>query len=104
MEAARAAARIASLMGAEGGHSHRTARWPPCAPYTRSGVRYMTLTHNDNVAVGRLGHRRARRHDGLSPFGEEVVREMNRLGMLVDLSHVAAATMRRRAAGHARPR
>ncbi|MFI6107406.1 dipeptidase [Streptomyces sp. NPDC051310] len=92
MEAARAAGRIASLKGAEGGHSINNSLATLRALYAL-GVRYMTLTHNDNVAwadsatdepgVG-----------GLSAFGREVVREMNRLGMLVDLSHVADTTMR----------
>ena len=87
-----ASGRIASLMGMEGGHSIDCSLATLRAMYAL-GVRYMTLTHNDNVpwadsatdepAVG-----------GLSPFGEQVVREMNRLGMLVDLSHVSAATMR----------
>ena len=48
------------------------------------GARYMTLTHYDEHRLGRLRHRRAGAR-GLTPFGEEVVREMNRLGMLVDL-------------------
>ncbi|GAA2283830.1 dipeptidase [Streptomyces ruber] len=92
MEAARAEGRIASLMGAEGGHSIDNSLATLRQLY-ELGVRYMTLTHNDNVAwadsatdepgVG-----------GLSAFGREVVKEMNRLGMLVDLSHVAATTMR----------
>ncbi|MGX1886016.1 dipeptidase [Streptomyces sp. NPDC055287] len=92
MESARADGRIASLMGAEGGHSINNSLATLRALHTL-GVRYMTLTHNDNIAwadsatdepgVG-----------GLSPFGHEVVREMNRIGMLVDLSHVAATTMR----------
>lgn len=92
MEAARAEGRIASLMGAEGGHSIDNSLATLRALYAL-GVRYMTLTHNDNNAwadsatdepgVG-----------GLSAFGREVVREMNREGMLVDLSHVAATTMR----------
>ncbi|MET8235838.1 dipeptidase [Streptomyces sp. NPDC005078] len=92
MEAARAEGRIASLMGAEGGHSINNSLGTLRALHTL-GVRYMTLTHNDNIAwadsatdepgVG-----------GLSRFGHEVVREMNRTGMLVDLSHVAATTMR----------
>ncbi|WP_406427594.1 dipeptidase [Streptomyces sp. NBC_01589] len=92
MEAARTEGRIASLMGAEGGHSINNSLGTLRALHTL-GVRYMTLTHNDNIAwadsatdepgVG-----------GLSPFGHEVVREMNRTGMLVDLSHVAATTMR----------
>ncbi|MGN9756608.1 dipeptidase [Streptomyces sp. SD31] len=92
MEAVRAEGRIASLMGAEGGHSIANSLATLRALYAL-GVRYMTLTHNDNIAwadsatdepgVG-----------GLSAFGREVVREMNREGMLVDLSHVAATTMR----------
>ena len=92
MEAARHEGRIASLMGAEGGHSINNSLATLRALHTL-GVRYMTLTHNDNLAwadsatdepgVG-----------GLSAFGREVVREMNRCGMLVDLSHVAATTMR----------
>jgi membrane dipeptidase len=82
---------IASLLGAEGGHSIGGSMGALRMLYAL-GVRYLTLTHNDNVAWAdsatdepRLG--------GLSPFGREVVREMNRLGMLVDLSHVSAATM-----------
>ncbi|MFM9444456.1 dipeptidase [Streptomyces acidiscabies] len=92
MEAARAEGRIASLMGAEGGHSIANSLGTLRGLYAL-GVRYMTLTHNDNIAwadsatdVPNVG--------GLSAFGREVVREMNRLGMLVDLSHVAATTMR----------
>jgi membrane dipeptidase len=83
--------RIASLMGAEGGHSIASSMGTLRALYLL-GVRYMTLTHNLNVpwadsatdtpAVG-----------GLTAFGREVVREMQRLGMLVDLSHVAPTTM-----------
>ncbi|MGK5544008.1 dipeptidase [Streptomyces sp. URMC 127] len=92
MEAARAEGRIASLMGAEGGHSINCSLATLRALH-RLGVRYMTLTHNDNVPwadsatdVPAAG--------GLTRFGEEVVREMNRAGMLVDLSHVSAGTMR----------
>jgi membrane dipeptidase len=92
VERAWSRGRIASLLGAEGGHSI------DCSLGTLRmlhalGVRYMTLTHNDNVPWADsatdepvLG--------GLSPFGREVVREMNRMGMLVDLSHVSAGTMR----------
>ncbi|MEU6485075.1 dipeptidase [Streptomyces sp. NPDC046887] len=92
MEAARAAGRIASLKGAEGGHSINNSLATLRALHTL-GVRYMTLTHNDNIpwadsATDEPGV------GGLSAFGREVVREMNRLGMLVDLSHVAATTMR----------
>ena len=92
MEAARAEGRIASLMGAEGGHSIANSLATLRALYTL-GVRYMTLTHNDNndwadSATDEPGV------GGLSAFGRAVVREMNREGMLVDLSHVAATTMR----------
>ncbi|MFE3183552.1 dipeptidase [Streptomyces violascens] len=92
MEAARAEGRIASLKGAEGGHSINNSLATLRALYAL-GVRYMTLTHNDNLpwadsATDEPGV------GGLSPFGHEVVREMNRIGMLVDLSHVAATTMR----------
>ncbi|MET8667346.1 dipeptidase [Streptomyces tendae] len=92
MEAARAEGRIASLMGAEGGHSIDNSLATLRALYTL-GVRYMTLTHNDNVAWADSATDEPR-VGGLSAFGREVVREMNREGMLVDLSHVAATTMR----------
>ncbi|GHH01968.1 dipeptidase [Streptomyces rubradiris] len=92
LETARAEGRIASLMGAEGGHSIANSLGTLRALHAL-GVRYLTLTHNSNVDwadsatdVPRAG--------GLTAFGREVVREMNRLGMLVDLSHVAATTMR----------
>ncbi|HTW05801.1 MAG TPA: dipeptidase [Streptosporangiaceae bacterium] len=84
--------KVASLLGAEGGHSIGNSLGTLRALYAL-GVRYMTLTHNrnlpwadsatDDLAIG-----------GLSPFGREVVREMQRLGMLVDLSHVSPGTMR----------
>ncbi|MEU5614144.1 dipeptidase [Streptomyces sparsogenes] len=92
MEAARAEGRIASLMGAEGGHSINCSLATLRALYDL-GVRYMTLTHNDNVPWADSATDEPRAH-GLTRFGEEVVREMNRLGMLVDLSHVSADTMR----------
>jgi membrane dipeptidase len=92
MEAARAEGRIASLMGAEGGHSIDNSLGTLRALHAL-GVRYMTLTHNDNVAWADSATDEPR-VGGLSAFGREVVREMNRLGMLVDLSHVAPATMR----------
>lgn len=92
MEAARADGRIASLMGAEGGHSINSSLATLRALFTL-GVRYMTLTHNDNVPWADSATD-APGVGGLSPFGHEVVREMNRLGMLVDLSHVAPSTMR----------
>ncbi|WP_405854012.1 dipeptidase [Streptomyces sp. NBC_00090] len=92
MEAARKQGRIASLKGAEGGHSINNSLATLRALHAL-GVRYMTLTHNDNndwadSATDEPGV------GGLSAFGRQVVREMNRSGMLVDLSHVAATTMR----------
>lgn len=84
--------KLASLMGAEGGHSIDCSLPVLRAMFTL-GVRYLTLTHNDNVPwadsatdLPVLG--------GLNDFGREVVAEMNRLGMLVDLSHVSTDTMR----------
>lgn len=82
---------IASLLGAEGGHSIGGSLGVLRALY-QLGVRYMTLTHNQNV-----GWADSATDDpdagGLNDFGREVVREMQRLGMLVDLSHVAPSTM-----------
>ena len=92
MERARGEGRIASLMGAEGGHSIACSLGTLRGLYGL-GVRYMTLTHNDNNPWADSATDEPN-VGGLSPFGREVVREMNRLGMLVDLSHVAATTMR----------
>ncbi|MFI1204728.1 dipeptidase [Streptomyces sp. BHT-5-2] len=92
MEAARAEGRIASLMGAEGGHSINNSL-ATLRAFHALGVRYMTLTHNDNNDWADSATDTPRHH-GLSAFGEEVVREMNRCGMLVDLSHVSPDTMR----------
>ncbi|WP_250405347.1 dipeptidase [Streptomyces cellostaticus] len=92
MEAARQGGRIASLMGAEGGHSIANSLGTLRGLYAL-GVRYMTLTHNDNNDWADSATDQPN-VGGLSAFGHEVVREMNRLGMLVDLSHVAATTMR----------
>ncbi|WP_432145538.1 dipeptidase [Streptomyces sp. bgisy084] len=92
MEAAREEGRIASLMGAEGGHSINNSLGTLRALY-ELGVRYMTLTHNDTIDWADSATDEPRHH-GLTAFGEEVVREMNRCGMLVDLSHVSADTMR----------
>jgi membrane dipeptidase len=87
----RARGRIASLMGIEGGHTIGNSLGA-LRTYYDLGVRYMTLTHfntNDwaDAATDSV------RHNGLTRFGEEVVREMNRLGMLVDISHVSPAAM-----------
>ncbi|MCX4881237.1 dipeptidase [Streptomyces sp. NBC_00847] len=92
MESARREGRIASLMGAEGGHSIGCSLGTLRGLY-ELGVRYMTLTHNDNNPWADSATDEPN-VGGLSAFGREVVREMNRLGMLVDLSHVAATTMR----------
>ncbi len=82
---------VASLLGIEGGHALENSLGALRA-YFELGVRYMTLTHSASLDWADASGDEPR-HGGLTPFGEEVVREMNRLGMLVDLSHVSAATM-----------
>ncbi len=92
VERARKEGKIASLMGIEGGHSIENSLANLRRLYDL-GARYMTLTHSvtlDWADSATDEHR----HGGLSPFGEDVVREMNRLGMLVDLSHVSVETMK----------
>lgn len=86
------AGRIASLIGMEGGHSIDASLATLRMMY-RLGARYMTLTHASNLSWADAGTD-APALRGLSPFGEAVVREMNWLGMLVDLSHVSPDTMR----------
>ncbi|HWP71114.1 MAG TPA: dipeptidase [Gemmatimonadaceae bacterium] len=88
---AHAAGRIGSLLGAEGGHVIENSLGA-LRTYYGLGVRYMTLTHNVTLDWADAAADSAR-HGGLTRFGEEVVREMNRLGMLVDLSHVSPGTM-----------
>jgi membrane dipeptidase len=83
--------RIASLIGMEGGHAIENSLGVLRACYAL-GARYMTLTHNVTIDWADAALDSAR-HGGLTPFGREVVREMNRMGMLVDLSHVSPAVM-----------
>jgi membrane dipeptidase len=85
-----AAGRIASLIGMEGGHSIDNSL-STLRMFYSLGARYMTLTHSDHVRWADSASKPPRL-GGLSPFGEEVVREMNRLGMLVDLSHTSPET------------
>lgn len=86
------AGKIASLIGVEGGHSIENSLSVLRQLYAE-GARYMTLTHSDTLDWADSATDDSK-HDGLTPFGEDVVREMNRLGMLVDLSHVSPATMK----------
>ncbi len=83
--------RIASLIGMEGGHSIEDSLAVLRATY-ELGARYMTITHVKNTRWADSATDDAE-FDGLSDFGREVIREMNRLGMIVDLSHVSPATM-----------
>lgn len=95
IEEAHRRGKIAALMGIEGGHaiedSLRLLR-----DYYDLGVRYMTLTHSNTNdwadSSGDIEDPKVKHHDGLTDFGKQVVREMNRLGMMVDISHVADKT------------
>lgn len=88
---AKAQGKIACLMGIEGGHAIENSL-PTLREFYRLGVRYMTLTWNNTNDWADAG-RGEKKHNGLTDFGKEVVREMNRLGMLVDVSHVSDKTM-----------
>jgi membrane dipeptidase len=83
--------KIGSLLGMEGGHAIENSLGALRAYYDL-GARYMTLTHNVTLDWADAANDKAV-HGGLTPFGQEVVREMNRLGMLVDLSHVSPGVM-----------
>lgn len=83
--------KVACLLGIEGGHAIEDSL-PTLREFYRLGVRYMTLTWN-NTNNWADANRPPKRHGGLNDFGVEVVREMNRLGMLVDISHVSDETM-----------
>src|SRR5206468_6282782 len=83
--------KIASLIGIEGGVAIE-GDLAMLRAFAKLGSRYMTLTHNETLPWADAATDTPA-HDGLTPFGERVVREMNRLGMLVDISHVSPATM-----------
>ena len=91
VERAMRSGRVGSLLGIEGGHAIENSLGALRA-YFALGVRYMTLPHGKTIDWADSATDTAR-HGGLTRFGEEVVREMNRLGMLVDLSHVSEETM-----------
>ncbi|HEU4828450.1 MAG TPA: dipeptidase [Gemmatimonadales bacterium] len=88
---ARKAGRIGSMLGMEGGHAIENSLGA-LRMYRRLGARYMTLTHNVTLDWADAAMDSVK-HGGLTDFGREVVREMNRLGMLVDLSHTSPGTM-----------
>jgi membrane dipeptidase len=91
VRAAYKSGKIGSLLGMEGGHAIENSLGALRA-YYELGARYMTLTHNVTLDWADAANDTPK-HGGLTPFGKEVVREMNRLGMLVDLSHVSPAVM-----------
>ena len=91
LRAAHKAGRIGSLIGVEGG-GQIDGSLAVLRAYRQLGAAYLTLTHSRTIAWADSATDNPQ-HDGLTPFGEDVVRELNRLGMLVDLSHVSEATM-----------
>lgn len=88
---AKKAGKICALMGIEGGYAIENSLYA-LRDFYRLGIRYMTLTHNVSHDWADA-HRGEPKNNGLAPFGKEVVKEMNRLGMLVDISHVSEKTM-----------
>jgi membrane dipeptidase len=92
IERIHAEGKIASLIGVEGGHSIENSLQILRKLYLL-GARYMTLTHSDTLDWADSATDEEK-NGGLTPFGKDVVREMNRLGMLVDLSHVSVGTMK----------
>jgi len=93
IRAAKKAGRIGSMLGLEGGHAIENSLGALRAYYDL-GVRYMTLTHNRHTDWADAALQEPPAHNGLTEYGEQVVHEMNRIGMLVDLSHTSADTMR----------
>jgi membrane dipeptidase len=95
IEAAHKQGKIAALIGIEGGHAVQDNLANLQKFYGR-GVRYMTLTHTNTNnwadSSGDINDASVTHHNGLTPFGKDVVREMNKLGMMVDISHVADKT------------
>jgi len=92
VRAAKRAGKIASMLGMEGGYGLENSIGA-LRVYHDLGVRYMALTHNTHTDWADAAAPLQPRNNGLTPFGEEIVREMNRLGMLIDLSHAAPSTM-----------
>jgi membrane dipeptidase len=86
----RRAGKVSALLGLEGGQLISDSL-PVLRDYYRLGIRYMTLTHFKTNDWADSGTDQAV-HNGLSPFGREIVKEMNRLGMMVDISHVSDKT------------
>jgi membrane dipeptidase len=93
IRSAKAAGRIGSMLGLEGGHAIEDSLGA-LRTYYDLGVRYMTLTHNRHTNWADSAMQEPPAFGGMNAFGEQVVHEMNRLGMLVDLSHTSADTMR----------
>jgi len=93
IRAAKQAGKIGTMLGLEGGHALEDSLGALRAYYDL-GVRYMTLTHNRHTNWADSAMQDPPQHGGLTAFGEDIVREMNRLGMLIDLSHTSPDTMR----------